>query len=459
MSSLAVGLLFIGSSCLYALIGFILQRRVSSLDDYFLAGRQLSLFPLTVSLIATQLGGGVILSTSAEAYTKGWYGLIYVMSISIGMLILGLGLASRMRQIQVATTAQIFQTCYQSPTLRRIAAICFMAALGGILTGQVIACKNLLISYGLHTPWLFTLLWLLLVGYATMGGFAAVVSNDIIQLTIIMAAFVGIFIYHLFTAPFSFSSVAATAGMLAKKTVISWPTLASISIAPALFCLIEQDIAQSLFAAKNRTTALLGSLCAAICLSSFALIPLYFGIGAHLANLSLTPGSSPLMSYLATTYSSAVMLMVGYGILAAIISTANSLLCALSAHMVRDLLSQSTANAYALTISKLTTFCIGIGAFLLAQTQTNILTILIKSYEIPVGALAVSILAAYLLKKPSRLGAWLSVSTGLLITFGYMAGIFQTSFSCELLALIASGTSYCLGTLLEKKVFKTAPSS
>ena len=58
-------------SSIYLVVAYIVSRSITSVTDYFLAGRNLNLFQLAVSLVATQLGGGLILGISQYAYSIG----------------------------------------------------------------------------------------------------------------------------------------------------------------------------------------------------------------------------------------------------------------------------------------------------------------------------------------------------------------------------------------------------
>ena len=115
--------IFIGLGLVYLMIGLFVSRGIKTKEDYFLAGRKLGLLPLTFTLIATQVGGGMMLGTAAESYKLGYFGIFYTLGISLGFLILGLGLASKLRSFNVSTTAELFETKYRSVFLRKVASL------------------------------------------------------------------------------------------------------------------------------------------------------------------------------------------------------------------------------------------------------------------------------------------------------------------------------------------------
>ncbi len=196
--------LFGSLSIMYLVIGLYASKKVSTNVDYFLAGRALGIPEVTFTLVATQLGGGMLLGTAKEAYNIGFYGIYYTLGISIGFLVLGLGLAAKLQSLNVATTAQLFQTKYGSPTLKKIASLLSIASMCGILIAQVIGCKALLAGIGIESELLFLALWAFIIVYTMVGGLAAVVLTDIAQVTYILCAFSAIFIYCLWQEPLNF---------------------------------------------------------------------------------------------------------------------------------------------------------------------------------------------------------------------------------------------------------------
>src|SRR5271155_5449311 len=151
--------LFASLSVMYLVIGLYASKKASTNTDYFLAGRSLGIPEVTFTLVATQLGGALLLGTAAKAYSIGLYGIFYTLGISIGFLLLGLGFAAKLQSLNVATTAQLFQTKYGSPTLKKIASLLSITSMCGILIGQVIGSKALLAGIGISSELLFLMLW------------------------------------------------------------------------------------------------------------------------------------------------------------------------------------------------------------------------------------------------------------------------------------------------------------
>lgn len=440
---------------IYFIVGYIVSRSVKSVEDYFLASRNLNVFQVAIFLISTQLGGGFILGTAKEAYTVGYLGLLYVLGICIGFIGLAIGIASRLRELNVVTTAEIFETHYNSIFLKKIASLCSILSLIGIFTAQIIGSKQLLASLNINNTLVFIVFWIFIILYAMIGGLKAIVQNDIFQLSFKIVVFLGIFLYEFFTDFSGFSGVLKDNLNLFKMPV-DWhfSNMLIIPLMPALYSFIEQDLAQVFFAAKNKRTATIGAWAAAIFLMFFAFIPLYFGMKAKIIGIDLIDQGNPLMSLFDQKYSSIIVSLVTYGVFAAIISSANGVLCAISSNIVQDFNLTDKNSKHQLWVSKGVMILVGITGIFLAFKFNNLIKVLIDSYAVPVTALFTSLLFVYLMpnaqKKYSTLAAYFSVFSGLFTFFILL--ILNKSFiiSAELDGLIVSIFGYFIGYYIDK---------
>jgi len=182
--------------CLGALYFFLALRaskKVTTDTDYFVASRSLNTLQITCNLIATQLGGGMLLGTAASAYEKGYFGILYTLGMALGFILLSCGIASRLQQFKVTTTAELFETQYGSPTLKKIASLLSIITLFGILIAQVVGFKSLMAAVGFGSGFIVLPFWLSVIAYTMIGGLRAITINDMVQLGIITATFGGIF--------------------------------------------------------------------------------------------------------------------------------------------------------------------------------------------------------------------------------------------------------------------------
>lgn len=412
-------LVFTTLSIMYLIIGLYASRSIKTTTDYFLAGRNLGVGSVTFTLIATQLGGGIILGTSSKAYVLGIYGILYTLGICIGFLILGLGFAAKLRDANINTTAEVFEKKYDSHTLKKIASLLSIITMSGILVAQVVASRELLHGLDVYNQLVFIGFWAFLILYTMIGGLYAVVLTDTVQVVLIIIVFGGLWISALWQEPTSFFSLhhLHTMQNLFIDHTFTIKEILPTVLMPALFSLIEQDLAQRFFSSRNSSVAAISAICASLFLTIFGFIPIYFGIKARVLGLSVIGDASPLLVTLENTVSELGFILAICSIIAAITSTADSLLCAISSHIIQDF-NIPFAQYDKLSISKYVTFCVGIIAFTISYIiSTQTIDILIGSYEISICCLFVPFVASFYLKKVYKIVALTSMISGVLGIF------------------------------------------
>lgn len=432
---------------IYVIFGIRASRKVASDLDYFVAGRKLGTMQITANLIATQLGGGMLLGTAAAAYTTGFYGLMYTLGMCIGFLLLAGGIASRLQQFNVTTTAQLFETQYGSIALKKIASLLSIITLFGILIAQVVGFKSLLIGVGLSSTLFAILFWLSVVAYTMIGGLRAITINDMIQLTIITIVFGSIFIYVLIMNPHSIIELSKNK-MLFYQESQGFLAYSGIIIMPALFSLMTQDLAQRFFASRTQTVATQSALYAAIFLLIFAFIPVFFGMQARILGLEIAQGSNPLMVILQQYTNDFVFALILCAIIAAIISTADALMNAVTANITQDFnLAAALGIKNHLPLSKSITALVGIAALIGSYyVPQNIIDIIIESYELSVSCLLVPLLFCYFKKRVEKQAAIGAICAGLI---GFvLLRIYPVPLK-EVITLAMSLIGYGIGTLVK----------
>lgn len=451
---LGIFLLFIG---FYSLLAIQSSRSMSSsTTSYFSVGKNLGFWPITFSLIATQLGGGMLLGTSENAYSIGIYGILYTLGMAIGFLLLGLGFAAQLQTLEVATTAELFETRYHSKTLKTIASLCSILTLSGIFISQVVGSKSViqaLLMTSMTKEVLFIFFWLLIIIYTMLGGLKTVIVTDIFQVIFIIIVFGGIFIYQLIHEPSIFFTSTYLENV--QKTYFSSSvllsqfslnTLVATLVMPALFSLIEQDLAQRFFSARSKKIAALSSLGASLFMISFSLIPIYLGMKARLLGIPIEQGTSPLIPIISYLSSDIVLSLAICAIIAAITSTANSLLCAISSNVAQDFDIPFFKSNHTLQ-SQIITLLIGIfgliSSYLVPQ---NIINLLIGSYQISVNCLLVPLITCLFTKHFKQQAAWFAVIGGAIASI--ITLFIPTTLPISLIPLFVSTVGYIIGMVL-----------
>jgi SSS family solute:Na+ symporter len=445
--------IFIALCTFYLVLGLISSRKVHTTSDYFLAGRNLSLTQVTFTLVATQVGGGMLVGTSQDAYCIGFCGMAYTIGMSIGFLCLGLGLASRLRSLNVATTAELFETKYHSIGLKKCASLLSVVSMCGILIAQIVGSRTLLLGLNIQNEFLFLAFWCFVIIYTVIGGLSAVVTTDLAQVMYIIITFGAIFAYSVWQNPASLLDLARSQGAFAAGPM-DLHYLSAAVLMPTLFSFIEQDLAQRFFAARNARIAALSALCAGGILIAIALIPIYFGMNAKLMNIPVPEGSSPLIAAIAHFTSPLVLVLAACGVMAAITSTADSLLCAISSNLAQDFNFHMFKNINKVKLAQAITLIIG--CFTLSASYMvpqQIIQLMISSYEISVCCLLVPLMFAYFNDTVRKEAAVLSIAGGLagFFIFRFYPVVIPKEIASLLLSLAGYGVGHMIGLPSNKK--------
>lgn len=404
-------------------------------EDYFLASKSVRFFPLMMTFLATQVGGGTILGSAEEAYRFGYYVFLYPLGASLGLLVLGLGIGKKLADFKVSTIAEILEVVYRSSLLRRIASLLSILSLFMILIGQLIASKKFMISLGLESNLLFIAFWAIVILYTAWGGFKAVIATDMIQAGFFCFVFIITFVTaFLFNNQMDLSLINTTSHF-------EWDSsrLTGWLILPLLFMMIEQDMGQRCFAAKSNQVVIRASLVSALLTLSICIIPIYFGMLAKSQGMYIEEGASVLMTAIIQTTNPVLSALVGCAIIAAIVSTADSLINAISSNLAQDFKIASLKSIKSLQIL---TALIAFFAIAFAFLFDNVVTMLMLSYELSVSCLFVPIFAAFFKKKGNYLAAVCSILGGL---FGFI--LFRwipTFFPRELASIAFSAMGFAL---------------
>ncbi|MFQ3307137.1 MAG: SSS family solute:Na+ symporter [Candidatus Midichloriaceae bacterium] len=414
-------------------IGYRCSLGAKDSQDFFLANRKFGIFSISMSLLATQLGGGVILGTSDFSYEYGIYGIFYTFGLSLGLIAISIFGAKQLREKNIETIAELFEKEYNSPFLRKLASLISIGSLYGIFISLIIGSKKLLFSLGIENEFIFYMFWLCLILYTTIGGIKGVIYTDIFQILIVFIIFISVLIYY-YISKYEYIDYALNNIFVLKQdsNISFFPYI----IVPFLYVFIEQDMAQRFFSAKNSKTAYYSAFLAGCLLLLFSFIPLIFGIAAR-KEIGFIGNDSVLIMFFSKTSNQFISGVLGVAILCAIISTADSLLCAISSNLSLDF-KKIFKNK--ILYSRVITVLFGCVALIIAKNFDNILKTMLFSYEIMVCTLFFPIVISYFKNKYEASFAYISIVIGLLafLSYDYVMSMLSMQWNKNVFCLFAT---------------------
>ena len=364
MSSLPFGrgaLIFIGCYLLFMLgLGYLAKRtrRSESLSDFYLAGKNLGGFVLLLTLYATQYSGNTLLGYPGEAYRRGF---VWIMSVGfmIAIVVVYLLFAPRLyhqaKRFNYVTPGDWLDYRFGLPVLTATANLLMVIALSNYLLAQLMAMGHVAVGLsGNKMPyWVgVVFLSLIIIMYENMGGMRAVAWTDCIQGLMLLLGLLGMLI-AVVPSPQHFR--VATEWILSnqpqKVAVPTWElcrTWMSTILLVGFSGAVYPQAIQRIYAARN-VRALKRSLSLLVFMPFITTLVVFFigilGIQYFSDLKGIT--ADQVMPMLLRKWSDqsmwmyAMAVLVVTGILAAIMSTADSVLLSLSSILTKDFLGKT----------------------------------------------------------------------------------------------------------------------
>jgi hypothetical protein len=171
--------------------GMYMGRGNQKLDDFFLAGRQMSWWAVGLSVMATQVSAITFVGTTGQAFTKGMSFLVVYFGLPIAMVILCVTLVPFFYRANVYTAYQYLEKRFDART-RTLTSLLFLLS-RGLSVGITLYAPSLVLSvvFGWSESLTILLMASATIVYVVYGGNRSVIWTDVVQMILI---WVGIFV-------------------------------------------------------------------------------------------------------------------------------------------------------------------------------------------------------------------------------------------------------------------------
>lgn len=411
-------------------IGFYSSKKVSSNEDFMVAGRSLGPILMAGTLSATEIGGGSSLGVVEKAYGQWGLGASwYITTMGIAFVILSF-IAHRFRKAEVKTVPEYFRRRY-GKSAGIITAIIMLLPLIGLTASQFIASATIVsVMLNLDFKMAVTVVAVVVTIYSVMGGLWAVALTDFVQVFLIV---IGMFI----AVPFALNLAGGMDNVVAnvpKETLnlfggVDIPQIIGLVIMYIASFTVGQEAVSRFYAAKDGKAAIQGSALSAVINFVYAFIPTTLGIitlalvnmGKLDSEIILKNGAKFALPNLAMAAMPAVIVgLLFSGIISATMSSADSDLLGAGSIFGNDIykiyIKKDAKSEEIMKVTKVTMVIIGIIAWGIAMTNTgSIITLLMFSFTLrAAGAFFPYIFGLYW-KKSSLEGTIASLIVGSIV--------------------------------------------
>ena len=432
-------------SLIFAVLGVYHSKKFQGINNYLTANRNVGLFSLTTSLVASALGAWVLFGPAAAAT---WGGIGSVIGYALGTafpMIFLIYLGKKIRnEFSKGSSLIEFMRKKFGKSLFKLILLMTIFYMFVFLCAEVTAIA-VLINYISGTElWITALIVLLTtLSYTLYGGLRASIFTDNIQMIVIgILILISISFIISFTGnEFSFTFIKQKNPQLLSSSYIpSYTAGLTFFIAVAATNLFHQGNWQRVYAAKNYQT-----LKKSLIISFFLIVPIVFFMGfVGMVSFSIDPSNRPDLGFFTlllkeqTEFLSIIIVILG---LALTISTVDTLVNAISSLFIVD--GKATFNldkkTNYLRLSKFFIIFLSLIAFFVASKGFDILYLFLLA-DLFCCAFVFTVFYSFYNKDINEKVAYISILIGLI--GGFLLFPFP-DFSKSLL----------VGILVSKEVF------
>ena len=434
-------------SLIFAILGLYYSKKFKGINNYLTANRNIGLFSLTTSLVASALGAWILFGPASAAT---WGGIGAVIGYALGtafpmILLIYLGKKIR-KEFPKGSSLIEFMRRKFGKSLFKLILLMTIFYMFIFLCAEVTAVA-ILINYISGTElWITALIVLIAtLTYTLYGGLRASIFTDNIQMIVIGVLLVisASYIITFAGSEFSFSYVKEKNPQLLSGSYIpSYTAGLTFFIAVAATNLFHQGNWQRVYAAKDQQT-----LQKSLIISFFIIVPIVFFMGfAGMVSFSIDPSNRPDLGFftllLKEQTEMLALIIVTLG-LALTISTVDTLVNAISSLFVVD--GKATFNLNKKTdylkLSKYFIIFLSVIAFIVASKGYDVLYLFLLA-DLFCCAFVLTVFLSFYNKSIDEKTAYASIIVGLI--GGFLLFPFP-DFSKSLL----------VGILLPKEIFAT----
>jgi SSS family solute:Na+ symporter len=427
MGAIDTGILFIYLALMVGL-GFYAKHRQQNVEDYFVAGRRLG--PLTIAClwIAAWIGGAAVVGTSARVYEFGITGIWYVLAQAIGLLLFGLLMAQRVKQLgdrhQHLTYPDFIEQHYDSRT-RVVATVTTVLAFTAFSAGQLAAAASILqVLLGWDYGFSLLLAGAIVILYTATGGYLAVTYTDWVQVALLLFGVVVIGIPVAISQAGGWSDIqAALPATYYDLGAQGWDRITALVVSMVLAFFVGMDSFSRCFAARNPAAARNGTLGAIFLILPLAVAATWLGLACAVLYPDQADSSGILTTFVIDSFPIGLKGLMVIAILSAIMSTADICILTASANYTRDIhqryIQPDIAPRAMLRLGTLASLAAGLLAMLMAWKMRDIIDILQLGFTInSAGLFLPTIAAIYWDRIPASAAFW-SITASLATVIGW----------------------------------------
>jgi SSS family transporter len=447
-------------------VGIAAALRVHNTRDYVLAGRTLPLYVVTAMVCATWFGSETVLGISSTFIKEGLRGVVAdPFGSSLCLVLVGLFFAAKLYRMNLLTIGDYYRARYDA-TAELLTSLCIVVSYLGWLSAQIVVIG---LVFTIVTGGAVSMGAGIVIGaavvlvYTLWGGMYSVAWTNFVQMVIIVAGLIYIFVLIAGKAG-GVTSVVTHAHAAGKLEF--WPkpetrdVLAFIGAGVTLMfgSIPQQDVFQRVTSARTERIAVAGSVLGGSFYFLLAFIPIFLAYSASLIDPGMVAAlidkdHQQILPRLIIDHTPLPAQILFFGaLLSAVMSTASATLLAPSVtfteNVLKKLLRRELDDREFLRTMRIVVaaFAVGVTVFAL-DSDSTIYEMVVGAYKVTLVAAFVPLAAGLYWRRATAQGALFAIAGGLITWIALEIAAPDGLVPPQLAGLLASIAGMLLGSL------------
>lgn len=350
-----------------AVMAVCATRRINGFSDFVIAGGSQNSFWITLSTLASIIGGSATFGIMTLAAKHGFPAFWWLGAGSIFLILQGFLVSEKARALNVCTLPELAgKTVGREPGL--MIALIIAVSWIGIIAAQFSALESLFAPF-IPEPWRPATLFLVsvsVIAYTAAGGQFSVLRTDAMQFIVLMGGV-------LLACVSLWQNERPAESIEFFNSTFTGSHFAAFLLVTGLPFFLGPDLLSRNFSAKDGRTARRSAQTAAVLLLFFAVPMTLIGVWAREHGLAADPLPGIILGHLPPATGALLFL----GLVSALISSADTCLLSVSSIIENDLLRGKSIRRMRLLV-----VIVGIAALCIAFCQKDVIRLLLSAYAV-----------------------------------------------------------------------------
>ena len=370
-------------------IGVIAGKKAKNAQEFSTAGRRIGMFVAMCTIIASEWGGGNVIGTASDGYAYGISAYIFPVSMGIGIFLLGLLLAKHYWHIEEPSMCRYINKRY-SQRCELLATVLMLLSIM-LVTGSQFKAGGLLAEtlFGWNHVTAVIIFAIVVCIYTAIGGLLAVAWNDTFNLCFGTIGVIVVLVAGLSKiGGFEAISATMTPERLDPRPFGSWVWAVDYLASSTFVMLAVPELIQRIWGCKTDKVARNACMIGGVLYIVLGLASLTLGLIAFLVLPNIDAGLAmpELVMYLFPNLFGVIIILA---VLAALVSTADTMLLICSNMIVEDLIKpfrkQPMTDKQNMVLLRAFIFIVAAITVLFATGFDRVLGLVLFSYYVYIG--------------------------------------------------------------------------